>query len=544
MDSSYNIGDYYIGAVNGIPKSNVKENCMKRTSFIRRTTAAAVCSMGILSMSGCQIYETYKISKLMDESPSEYITHAYQISQENQSKGVFADELELACKALQKGSVTVDFDVEEVSVSSETAMDSESNVASQLFTLKNSAGDSAQVYFYTDKNLLKFGTNGASGQHIYDITYNSFVENLANSIFSPMTDTSFSVNEESYNSFVEALDQIGNVVNSGVSTNKTDGYKKIVTDYISSHEPEVQKKVDADINGTKATANIITYIISTDDSKNIINQFVDLLAQESFSDISDEDIKKELTDTINDIKKCDISIAYYINSQAHSLMKTNFSVDAIFDEETIKLNSDIFYGVEPKAAGGQKAIINMTVDGETQQLLNINANKNDDAYNLALEIPILDAGMFIEGKMSKSLTFLNVTIDKLKLTYDGEDLEYSPNAVVKVDQEGKPTVLESSGPFLSITEDEFNSVSADIYSDFAAILGISVPDTDFGGYDDDYAFNYGSTFDDYDNYPSYDDYDSYSDNDSSIETSDNSNWEYDYDDNNEDDSAESGNFNF
>lgn len=506
----------------------------------------------------------------MDESPSEYITHAYQMSQENQTKGVFADELELARKALQKGSITVDFDVEEVSVSSETAIDSESNAASQLFTLKNSAGNSAQVYFYTDKNLLKFGTNGASGQHIYDITYDSFVENLANSIFSPMTDTSFSVNEESYNSFVEALDQIGNAVNSGVSADKTDGYKKIVTDYISSHEPEVQKKVDTDINGAKTTANIITYTVSTDDSKNIINQFVDLLAQESFSDISDEDIKKELIDTINDIKKCDISIAYYINSQAHSLMKTNFSVDAIFDEETIKLNSDIFYGADPKAAGGQKAIVNMTVgeetaelviesivndtassmwvnmtvDDETQQLLNINANKNDDTYNLALEIPILDVGMFIEGKMNKSLTSLNVTIDKLKLTYDGEDLEYSPNAVVKVDQEGKLTVLESSGSFLSITEDEFNSVSADIYSDFAAILGIGVPDTDFGGYDDDYAFNYGSTFDDYDNYPSYDDYNSYSDNDDSSETSDNSNLEYGYEDNDEDDFAESGGFIF
>lgn len=495
---------------------------MKKTKFIKAAAATAACSVTMVTMSGCQAYNMHK---MLTETPSEYVSLARQNSKDAMSNGLFSDELKLAQKALEKGSIVLDVDTEKLDFSSETAIDSDTRQASQLFTFENDSGDSAKIYFYADENLLKVGTDGKSGQNVYDISFDTAVEKLASSIFAPNSGSMYSLDEESYQSLADAFANLSSAVSSAKdSAESNNDYQSIIKDYMSSHSPEVHEKAEADINGTSTTANVVVYNIPTDDVKNILKQYAELLSSNPASDFHDTDVKKEFNSTVNEIEKCDIRVVHCVNNKTHALMKTEIVVDAGMDGETAEAKLIITYGVDP-AVSGQKAVltiksgentaefaaesvksetsssiwVNMTENGTTEQLVNITLNKNDNAYNILLEIPAEEMSLTIDGKVEKSLTSANITVENIKFKSGDEEQSLPVNASVKVDQEGKVTILDSKGSLFDITEDDVNNLVVNIQNDFSPIFGSAdVPDTSFGGYDDDLGFNYDSS--EYDSY--------------------------------------------
>lgn len=495
---------------------------MKKTKLIKVAAAAAACSVTMVTMSGCQAYNMHK---MLTETPFEYVSLARQNSKDAMSNGLFSDELKLAQKTLEKGSIVLDVDTDTLDFSSETAIDGEAKQASQLFTFENDSGDSAKIYLYADENLLKVGTDGKSGQNVYDISFDTAIEKLASSIFAPNSGSMYSLDEESYHLLADAFANLSSAMDSAKSSAEpSNDYQSIIKDYMSSHSPEVHEKAEADIGGTSVTANVVVYNIPTDDVKNILKQYAELLSSNPASDFHDADVKKEFNSTVDEIEKCDIKVVHCVNNKTHTLMKTEIDVDAGMDGETAEAKLVITYGVDP-AVSGQKAVliiksgentaefaaesvksdtsssiwVNMTENGTTEQLVNIALNKNDNIYNISLEIPAEEMSLTIDGKAEKSLTSANITVENIKFKSGDEEQSLPVNASIKADQEGKVTILDSKGSLFDITEDDINNLVLNIQNDFSPIFGsVDVPDTSFGGYDNDPGFNYDSS--EYDSY--------------------------------------------
>ena len=127
---------------------------MKKFIRAAKTAAiAALCTVGIMSLSGCENYQ-----KMLRDSPDEYIDMAMENTMESIGGNTFAEEKKLLEQALEDGSFSLGFDVEGLTFNGVCEVSEKSNAVSQMYTLSNAEGNSAQVYVYADEGGFKFGT--------------------------------------------------------------------------------------------------------------------------------------------------------------------------------------------------------------------------------------------------------------------------------------------------------------------------------------------------------------------------------------------------
>lgn len=476
---------------------------MKNISRIfKRTAAAALCAAGLLSLTGCE--KDY--SKMLNDAPAEYVHMALWNTAAAMSP--VSDSGELLKKAMEDGTMTVSFESDGIAFKSEAAVSQKEGAFSQLMTMTGSSGASAQVYAYAGKNGAKIGTVGQSGSHIYDITYEGIAEKLAASIFAPQSDSMYAMSQSDYDEFMMYIDQMAKAVQSAADAENTDDkYAKVFKDYFDTHKPAVQKKTDTDIDGETVSANIISYNIPTADVKALADSVFTLALEDIKANgqlpeyYDEEETKGYFKEFMDMLDECGIKAEYYINAKTHVLMKSDFTLNASVDGETIKAYVNSFFGADPADTScqtfdagvdlaGENVSFNMvklrTDDGwtlhastdfmgEKTDLFILSFSLDGNNYTAALKYPgdVVSGGIYvkIEGTADIGKTSLNMTVDKVTYdTYDIEPTEIEPKATLSIKTGGEVTVLDAEKELLDLTEEEMDAFAESVEKDFGAII--------------------------------------------------------------------------
>ena len=478
--------------------------------FIRAAksaAAAALCAVGMMSLSGCENY-----GKMLRDSPDEYINMAMENTVENMGGGIFAEEKKLLEQALEDGSFTFGFEAEEITFNGVCEVSEKANAVSQMYTLSNAEGNSAQIYFYADEGGLKLGTVGDSGSHIYDVTLESFAEKLAASIFAPDSDSAYAMSETDYNALLEYVEALsaaaGNAERQG-----DDKYQKLFEDFKNSLDPVIEEKTDIEIGGETVNANTVTYTAETDKIKNLLNQLFDLLAEDGQLDpettgysYSAEELREQFDEAMSSIEEINVTAKYYINAKTNMLMQSDILLNFSVDSETGELYSgelrfNSFYGADPASAEKQTHTLSMNAAGEnieividvaysensaevtanmttgsfSMKLFTMTVNKDGENYSASVDIVgEITAGM--EGTISTSGNAFDMTIDNVTASYGSEEFSYSPRAKVNVKKGGEISVLDANGEFLDITEEQLNDLIDAVAGDFEWLVGEDMSD--------------------------------------------------------------------
>lgn len=121
---------------------------------VKTTAITALCAVGMLSMSGCENY-----GKMLRDTPDEYIDMAMENTMESIGGNTFTEEKKLFEQALEDGSFSLGFEVEGITFNGVCEVSEKANAVSQMYTLSNAEGISAQIYVYADEGGFKFGTS-------------------------------------------------------------------------------------------------------------------------------------------------------------------------------------------------------------------------------------------------------------------------------------------------------------------------------------------------------------------------------------------------
>lgn len=470
----------------------------------KSAAVAALCTVGIMSLSGCDKYE-----KMLRDTPDEYIETAMENTMEN------SKENKLIEQALKDGSFTLGFEAEGLTFTGVCNVNENESAFSQLFTIADSSGNSAQIYAYAGKTGSKIGTVGQSGSHIYDITYEGIADKLAASIFAPTSDSVYAMPQSDYDMLAAYIDQMAQALQSpSDGENPNDKYAKIFNDYFDTHKPEIQEKTDADIGGKTVSSNIITYSIPTADVKALADSFFDLALEDTKASgqlpeyYTEEDMKEYFNEFMDTFTECGITAAYYVNAKTHALMKSDFTVDAAVDGQSVKIYVNSFFGADPKNApsqtldagidiAGENASFNMIksrtengwtlaasadLAGEKSDLFNVTYEKIGKAYSISASIPDEEMSGSIEGTFDTNSTSLNITVDKISYTsYDGTET-FEPKAKVSVKKGGEISALDAEKELLDLTEEEMDALMENIDSDFGAIIEEATGSGPMGSY--------------------------------------------------------------
>ncbi|MBD5141968.1 MAG: hypothetical protein HDT25_11255 [Ruminococcus sp.] len=475
---------------------------MKKFIRAAKTAAiAALCTVGIMSLSGCENYQ-----KMLRDSPDEYIDMAMENTMESIGGNTFAEEKKLLEQALEDGSFSLGFDVEGLTFNGVCEVSEKSNAVSQMYTLSNAEGNSAQVYVYADEGGFKFGTTGNSGSHIYDVTLESFAEKLAASIFAPGSGSAYEMSETDYNALLEYAETLSSVMKNAESKGD-DKYQKVIDDFKNSLDPAIEEKTDMEIGGETVKANTVTYTVSTDKIKDLLNQLFDLLAEDGQLDpettgYSSEEMRAQFDEAMAGIGEITIAAEYDINAKTNMLMQSDIFLNFTAGGETAAVRFKSFFGADPASAekqthtlginaGGEnaeivmdvihtetsaKVIANMTSGEESMSLFTMTSEKNGDNYSLSVNIADeITAG--IEGTISTSGNSFDMTIDKVSAGYGSGEFSYSPNVKVNVKKGGEIDILDAEGEFLDITEEQLDTLMENIANDFSDVInGTSLGD--------------------------------------------------------------------
>lgn len=463
---------------------------------LKTAAAAALCAVGVLSMSGCENYE-----KMMREQPMEYISMAMDNTAESVVRGTFSDGYQLLKAAMEDGSVTLGFEAEGVTFKGECAVSEKSQAVSQLYTVTGSEGASAQIYAYTDKNGMKFGTIGKSGSHIYDMSFDNLAEKLAASVFAPDSGSEYAMSQSDYDKIIAYIDEISDAVSG--NEDERDKYSAVLEDYFNAHQPAIEEKTDADIGGETVSSNIITYTIPTEDVKMLAEQIIDLALEDYKFDeemseyYNKETVKEEFTDMLSEIDELSVTAAYYINAKTNVLMRSDITLN--IGDENYKMEAYInaFYGADPANAEKQSlsmgikdddmdmsinadvtrgenittAVVSMNdYDGESQELLTLISERDGSAYKISLDVPDAELSAKVEGTLETSKNSFSLTVDSFSISYEENDISYSPKASVTVKKGGEISVLDAEGEFLDLTEEELDALLENIGSDFEEVI--------------------------------------------------------------------------
>lgn len=466
--------------------------------FIRaaKSAAAAVlCAVGVASLSGCENY-----GKMLRDAPDEYIETAMENTMESIGGKTFTEERKLLEQALEDGSFSLGFEAEGITFNGVCKVNEKSNAVSQMYTLSNAEGNSAQVYVYADKDGFKFGTIGDSGSHIYDVTLESLAEKLAASIFAPGSGSAYELSEEEYNVLVEYAEMLSAAMNEADSKDG-DKYQKVIDDFVRDLSPMTVEGADVDIGGETVKTNTVTYTVGTGEVKALLNQILDLLIEDGQFDpettgYSEEEFRAQLDEAMAGLENFSITAVYDVNAKTHVLMQSDITLNITAEGETVDIKLNSLYGADPASSEKQTHTFSMTADGETldvimdvthtetstvvtanmvnsevgnTELFTITANKDGENYSLSADIMgTVTAGM--EGTISTSSTAFNMTIDRVFANAGSGELSYSPKAKVNVKKGGEIDLLDAEGEFLDITEEEMDALGESVANDFGTIL--------------------------------------------------------------------------
>lgn len=462
--------------------------------IIKSAICVSVCAAAAMTMSSCKSY-----SKMIREQPEEYISMASENTARAMVRGSFADEYALFEEAVKNGSLSLEFKAEDISFDGDFYANESEEMFSSVCTLTGSNGASAKIYAYAGKNSVRFGTDGQSGSHIYELSLDNFAEKLAVSIFAPDSGSEYAMPQSNYDRYIKNIEEISDAVSGSASVENK--YKEIIDDYILSHKPITEEKADADIGGETVKSNIFTYTIPTEDVKMLAEQIIDVVLEEYDSDsgyFTKDMMKSQMMEMLDDIEECGIEIIYYINSKTNVLMKMDCTADLTVRDETAQCYFSAFYGADPETAENQgfkfgaktdgeetdfvidiahtetrsDISVTMNEDGETAELFMLTGEKVGEDYAISLEIPEEGITAKVIGTIAADKNSFTLTVDKISVSDGPTELSYSPEGVVGVRKGGEALVLDAEKNFLDITEEEMDSLLEDIEADFSAVFDI------------------------------------------------------------------------
>lgn len=465
--------------------------------FIKATKSAAIaalCTVGILSLSGCDKY-----GKMLRDAPDEYIETAMENTMESMGGKGFSEEKKLLEQALEDGSFSLGFEVEGITFNGVCEVKEKSNAMSQMYTISNAEGNSAQIYLFADKDGFKFGTTGESGSHIYDVTLEGLAEKLAASIFAPGSGSAYEMSEEDYKVLSEYAEMLSAAMNS--TDGSSDKYQKVIDDFVKNLSPMTVEGADVDIGGETVKANTITYSITTEEAKGLLNNILDLLIEDGQFDeettgLTEEEFRAQYDEAMASLGDFSITAAYDVNAKTHVLMRSDIKMNITAEGETVSIGLRSVYGADPAAAEKQTHFFSMEADGETldvvmdvthtetstevkanmtsggesAELFTVTANKDGENYSVSAIIGTITAGM--EGTLNTSAASFDMTVDKVYANVGGGEMSYTPSVKVNVKKGGEISELDAEGEFLDITEEEMNALVESVANDFDKVLGL------------------------------------------------------------------------
>lgn len=454
------------------------------------TVAAAVA----VAMSGCTNY-----TKMLNEQPAEYISMAQENTMNAIAGNSFGAENKLLGEACKDGSLKLDFEIEGVGFSGELYISEKDEKAAQIYKLTGTEGTSAELYFYTGKDGLKIGTNGNSGRHVYDVTFEGFAEKLASSIFAPDSGTEYAMEQESYNLLLQYIEGISSTVEE--SEAPADKMTALFNDFAEIYTPVTEEKVESDIGGETVSANMVTYSYSKDDIVYMWEEFVDVylddyMDETAFEYYTKDELKEQMTSVFDEIDGCELKIVHYVNSKSHALMMSDIDLIVTVGDETACFFMDALYGAEPENSdkqsfkagisgdgdeycitadltreeNGSSVAVALSENGEVTELASFASRRDGENYKLTLDIPDSEISCSAEGTIKTDKKSFEITLDKVSATTGSAEVSYMPNGVVTVEKGTPMPELDADGELLNITEEDFSTLLENIESDFTAVI--------------------------------------------------------------------------
>ena len=488
--------------------------------IMRSGLCAAVAAVAAVTLSGCKSY-----TKMIEERPQEYIALSAENTAKSVVSGNFAEEYQLLEKAMKEGTFSLEFEVEGIRFSGECYVNEADEISSQHYTLTGSKGTSAGVYAYSDKKLAKIGTEGKSGNHIYDIDPNTLADKIATSIFAPGSGSYYELDDEEYEAFLQFAGELNSAM---TKEEPASDYEDIIRTYFEEHPPVLtEQKSEITINGETIEANIFKYEIPKEDIYSLVDQLVDKLLEDEMNVIvadayTIDDAKADIMSDFDDYEDYSIKLDYYVNSKTNELMQMDMKIRVaekqpeeeeddeysfyynFHSEAAYDISISAVYGIEPANAEKQsfsfeivtdyytndyyndetiailadvtnsenqtKAVITVAEDGDVEAELNILSVRDGDNYTITFEFPEDEASAKIEGTMVTDKNSFTMTIDRIALMEGSTEVAYSPKAVIGVKVGGEMLVLDAEKEFLDITEEELDALIENIEEDFEAVL--------------------------------------------------------------------------
>ncbi|MCM1022774.1 MAG: hypothetical protein NC395_01785 [Prevotella sp.] len=455
--------------------------------------------MTAASMSGCTNY-----TKMLNEQPAEYISMA----RENTAKAIaasgFGEEYGILSEACEDGSFKLDFEIEGVQFSGELYVSKRDEKSAQIYKLTGTEGTSAELYLYTGKDGMKFGTNGNSGRHVYDLTVDGFAEKLAASVFAPESGTDYAMSQEDYDAFVKVMEKFSTAAES----TEPDKLTAMFEEYAEEHPPVTEEKVETDIGGETVIANTVTYSFTKEDIMSVTEQFVDIWLNEYASDeefeyYTREETKEQIMSVFDEIDGCELKAVYCVNGKSHALMTSDVEMLITIGEESMNFYANALYGADPENSGtqiytagissgdeeysvkavttgtenGSSTAVTVSANGEESEFAEFSANRDGENYTLTLEIPEEEISCKAEGTVKTDKKSFEITLDRVSAVSGSAEVSYLPKGVVRAEKGGAMPELDADKEFLDITVEELDTLLENIEDDFTAVL----KETSMGG---------------------------------------------------------------
>lgn len=473
--------------------------CFKKTVCAALTAAAAIAA------TGCTNY-----SKMMTEQPMDYISMAKENTMEAMNS---SGEYKILKEAMKDGTFTVGFDLEGIAVNGDISVNEKEGKTAQTYSFTGSKGTSASAYLFAGKDIVKVGTNGLSGSHVYDIILDTAQEKFMSSIFAPGADSKYVMEQEDFDMVLECAKAFYKD-----TADSENSYKEIIESFKEANPPTVEEKIDIDFGAKPVQANVITYSLAKEQIADLWEQVADLTAEnadpEQFGVETKEEVKEQMMSDLNKLQKFDVKAVYYINSDSHMLMETEFFAslssynEYIEETETMDLHCGMTYGPDPAVSNTVSTVFGVTegefnyefyldtvksengsvtnismLDGETRKdLAALTYTKDGENYTLALDIPEASITCKAEGTLKTEENSFELTVDRLSAGTGSEEVAYSPKGVFKVKKGGEMNELDAEKEFLDLTEEEMDVLYENIENDFSAVFDEFAEDSAMGDY--------------------------------------------------------------
>ena len=467
--------------------------------FNRIAKCAAVAAMCMLTFTGCKNY-----SKMMKEEPQEYIKMASENTAEAMSGTAFKEEAAVLEKALKDGTFTFEVNSEELDLSGSCYMNEKNKQSSQMYTI-GEEGNKAEIYFSADKNKVKFGTIGNSGEHIYSADLETLEEDFKKSLFAPGSGSALELPQSDYDTLLKSLGEITAVVNGEEKTEdeKAAKLQAAADEVMAQNPPVLEEKIDAVIYETDVKANVLTYTFDKADVKQLVDAYMNLVIEEmTAQDVFDEEytaeeFKTSFNETFNEISALDMTLTYYVNAEKHCLMQSVLGVNVTVGEDTVHFDGTVTFGAEPTAVGKKTVELRasameqeytasivydyisddkteISVDaagqGMTMQIVKLVFEKGEGRYTISADIPLLTAKASVGGSLTADEKTVEFTVDKVDYSY--ADTAETVDMTMKFTalQGGTFYDIEAEKSFFELTEDEITAFAENAENDFAAVI--------------------------------------------------------------------------